>query len=564
MRSSKSFLTKTATAACLLASYLLLACSLLATQNPEVQASLSVDNRPWSSVELPVSLSAEVTRFIIDVSPSGFLKNRKFLLRADDCLENLSVNDKLLPIQPGCQFPAPTKLDLSFDQNNDPTRIKGLVRNLGNRSGLWFRPAGDDLTYLSVALISPLLVYFLSLYLIKTWCEVENRLLYSFASFGFLVRLVYFLFIPYWLFSYDAEEHLDYIFHIEKTSSIPAPDQGWQYYQNPLYYLAAAGTLKVSAHLGYPSLPTLKFFSLFLSLIGFLAVLQTARIYLRHRTSQIVAFSIAAIAPLLIMPASRISNDTLTLCLVCLSILCTAQTIKSRRESLGYLALVLASLAFLSKTAAIPVLISNLVFLSVIFRSNKKWIVMAWLGSIAICSPAPVRSAFHGDSGIVGQRTIATMNPSLRIDVEERNYFSFDLARVLETPYNQPHGENQGKNNFLEYFFLSSLTGEFAILKKGPISFALFLFTFLIIGLTLVGMATCFRKDKSKERYLLLVTLTSLGAVVCFSALYPYSPAQEARHVPWIVITISVFTARGLELLLIIQEQEEISEHSKV
>ncbi|MBM3989944.1 MAG: hypothetical protein FJ298_02940 [Planctomycetes bacterium] len=44
---------------------------------------------------------------------------------------------------------------------------------------------------------------------------------------------------------FDALGHLDYVEHVYRTWSVPYADQGWEMYQPPLYYFAAAGLWKL-------------------------------------------------------------------------------------------------------------------------------------------------------------------------------------------------------------------------------------------------------------------------------------------------------------------------------
>jgi hypothetical protein len=42
---------------------------------------------------------------------------------------------------------------------------------------------------------------------------------------------------------FDAKEHLKYINHIQEHRALPLPNEGWEMYQPPLYYLIAAASL---------------------------------------------------------------------------------------------------------------------------------------------------------------------------------------------------------------------------------------------------------------------------------------------------------------------------------
>ena len=517
---------------------------------PSVTAHISVKNS-WKSQPLPLLSSFEKTsRFIIKVSSNSPINSRSYWIRADDCIEQFKIDGELQSVDPICSFPDPVKLRLNFKSPKQEIKLTGILKNNGGRTGLWFETSRDDETFLSGIVLLPLGLYLLTLNYFKNHFAGDKLLFLSFAAFGALLRLYYFLFIPYWQYSYDAEEHLDYILAIANNLALPSPQQGWQFYQNPLYYILAATIFRFARLINFPEVLSIQILSLILSLITFWTILGIIKNALGNKSpGLVIAYTTATLAPLLIMPTSRISNDTLTICLGCLSVLAVVNSMAWKSYKLGYLSVILAALSVLSKSSALPILLANLLFFTLSKGVNKPHILKQAMLALLIISPVIVRNIYHQEAGIVGKDTISAINPRLSIEPSKRNFFSFDLKRVLETPFNQSYGDNSGKNNFLEYFLLSSISGEFRILKKGLISTSIIVGLLVIISLAMIGSISCFRKDANLERYLLLVFLLSFIALLLFTTIYPLGPTQEARHIPWIVITVGVFAGSGVEIL---------------
>ena len=519
--------------------------------SPSATAHISVRENSWKSQLLPLlSSSEETSRFIIKLSSKSPIGSRSYWLRADDCVEQLKIDDELQSVEPICSFPDPINLRLNFKSQNQEIKVTGLLKNKGGRAGLWLDTSRDDKTYLTVVILAPLAIYLITLSYLKKHFTDEKRLLLSFGAFGSLLRFYYFLFIPYWQYSYDAEEHLDYILMIANNLTIPSPHQGWQFYQNPLYYIMAALLFRFARFIDFPAVLSIQILSLALSLITFWAILGIVKNVLKRKSVGLVlAYVVTSIAPLLIMPTSRISNDTLTMCLASLSVLAVVKSVTSGSYKLSYLSIALASLSILSKSSALPILLANLLFFALKKGVNKPHILKQALLALIIISPIAIRNIYHQESGIVGKDTISAINPQLSIEPSKRNFLSFDLRRVLETPFNQSYGDNYGKNNFFEYFLLSSISGEFKILKEGLVSTSIIVGLLIILSLSTIGSFSCLRRDASLERYLLLLFLLSFTALLIFTTSYPLSPTQEARHIPWITITVAVFAGSGLNIL---------------
>jgi tetratricopeptide (TPR) repeat protein len=124
---------------------------------------------------------------------------------------------------------------------------------------------------------------------------------------------------------FDSKEHLKYINYIQEHRALPLPNEGWEMYQPPLYYLIAAAGL--SARKLSTSDPGS---ILVLRLIGaFMGIAQSALVFLSLRLlfparTAFVGLLLAAFLPMHLylahyvtneMPAATLATATLYLCL---------------------------------------------------------------------------------------------------------------------------------------------------------------------------------------------------------------------------------------------------------
>ena len=68
----------------------------------------------------------------------------------------------------------------------------------------------------------------------------DARLFAAPAVCGVLLRCVYAASTPYFVRAWDWDGHLEYITHVADHWTIPSAASGWETYQPPLYYFAAA------------------------------------------------------------------------------------------------------------------------------------------------------------------------------------------------------------------------------------------------------------------------------------------------------------------------------------
>ncbi|HEY9683879.1 MAG TPA: glycosyltransferase family 39 protein [Oculatellaceae cyanobacterium] len=138
---------------------------------------------------------------------------------------------------------------------------------------------------------------------------------------GVALRFYYYFQTPYGVRVHDQLCHLEYVGYVMDHGTIPSGGGGFEYYQPPLYYFAAAGFGKLIEATGIPQWPTLTEYVPYLALgcsilTLFVAALISMRLYrLQNEIVWRLAFVyyMAVFPGLIFMGAKSINNDTFLL-----------------------------------------------------------------------------------------------------------------------------------------------------------------------------------------------------------------------------------------------------------
>jgi tetratricopeptide (TPR) repeat protein len=158
---------------------------------------------------------------------------------------------------------------------------------------------------------------------------------------------------------FDAQEHLKYIKYIQEHRALPLPNEGWEMYQPPLYYLIAAAIL-LPLHLSVDdqmSIPVLRLFGAFLGVAQFVVVFLSLRLLFPARTA-LVGLLLAAFLPMHLYLAHYVTNEMLAAALATAALYLCLRLLKSngwRASQFVWLGLALGA-ATLTKATAILLL----------------------------------------------------------------------------------------------------------------------------------------------------------------------------------------------------------------
>ena len=158
---------------------------------------------------------------------------------------------------------------------------------------------------------------------------------------------------------FDAKEHLEYISYIQEHRALPLPNEGWEMYQPPLYYLIAAASLsacKLSIN-DTTSILVLRMIGAFLGIAQLVFVFLSLRLLFSARTA-LVGLSLAAFLPMHLYLAHYVTNEILAAALATVTLYLCLRLLKSnapRVSQFAWLGLALGA-AMLAKATAILLL----------------------------------------------------------------------------------------------------------------------------------------------------------------------------------------------------------------
>jgi tetratricopeptide (TPR) repeat protein len=129
---------------------------------------------------------------------------------------------------------------------------------------------------------------------------------------------------------FDSQEHLKYIEYIQQHRTLPSPNEGWEMYQPPLYYLIAAASLS-ACNLSIndsSSVLVLRLFGAFLGVAQFVFVFLSLRLLLPARTA-VIGLLLAAFLPMHLYLAHNVTNEMLIAALSTVTLYLCLRLLKS-------------------------------------------------------------------------------------------------------------------------------------------------------------------------------------------------------------------------------------------
>jgi tetratricopeptide (TPR) repeat protein len=185
-------------------------------------------------------------------------------------------------------------------------------------------------------------------------------------------RIVLFIFAVLWLLlfwnnarllpfhtGFDSKEHLKYINYIQEHRALPLPNEGWEMYHPPLYYLIAAASLsacKLSIN-DSTSIFVLRLLGAFLGIAQFVLVFLSLRLLFPARTA-FIGLLLAAFLPMHLYLAHYVTNEMLAAVLATLTLYLCLRLLKSETmhaSQFAWLGLALGA-AMLAKATGILLL----------------------------------------------------------------------------------------------------------------------------------------------------------------------------------------------------------------
>ena len=158
---------------------------------------------------------------------------------------------------------------------------------------------------------------------------------------------------------FDSKEHLNYISYIQQHRALPLPNEGWEMYQPPLYYLIAAASLsacKLSIN-DTTSILVLRFIGAFFGIAQLVFVFHSLRLLFSARTA-LVGLLLATFLPMNLYLAHYVTNEILAAALATVTLYLCLRLLKSgasRVSQFAWLGLALGA-AMLAKATGVLLL----------------------------------------------------------------------------------------------------------------------------------------------------------------------------------------------------------------
>lgn len=383
---------------------------------------------------------------------------------------------------------------------------------------------------------------------------------------GVLVRLFYFDRFGVMVFQHDWQGHVDMIKYIAEHWQLPAiPNKGWEYPQQPLYYLITAllyGSLESIGLRDPEILLGIGYFSLFCSVVFLLYGYRLLKLLTDSHWVQAVGVAFIALTPSLVYMSARINNDVLVMALSSVALFYTVRGYQHDFHKDFGIALVSVSLLFLTKvsSASIELLFFALLILTYmrVDRSNaqrlKKYLFIYGFVGIFLLSMTlwrvylPLEGSFY----MVNSAEF----PKQTLEVLDMNYFaSFNYTDLVSTAQSHVYGNDAVRHSFLTYQFGTMFFGEFdypffwerspylSMVMQSIYMFGMvFLFGFL-------GYLVHLYKENRLNLVLFGVVLINLILILKFVFSYPSICNTDFRYFVSSFLLIGFIFAQGLHYL---------------
>ncbi|MEI6728455.1 MAG: hypothetical protein WCK98_02325 [bacterium] len=552
-------------------------------------------SKPDGSVKivdnLPILISPSVEgKYTVDGNLQiNRFSQKKFKIIPDNCLQSLYINDQQvdlnMPASMLCDLKNGFTLDLSDKLKDGNNKIQFNVKDDGGAMLLLIYSSLDDPIFFILSIMVVLCVLILvGVFLLKNKWNYSLILLFL---VGIVIRITYLSYTHFNLRTHDVDGHIDYINFLLENHRLPDSKACWQCYQPPVYYTLASVLVYIWRFFkldfifdSYLFLQTVSVF--FYSVFCYYGVQIIRTVFQCLKTSKFLLFSASSMFilwPVGIIHSVRIGNDLLLYPLYAAGLYYLILWWQKNQSKDLYKASVLSILAVLTKSnGAVLVLIillclafkfwlsrqqlwDDFVSLMKHFKANKTFdsrkkellravrsdfvyiieIIVAGIififGGLALYAKA----VYAGDKELIGNS--GGLNSALAVKNNLENYLFFDVKDFLTIPFASPWVDEGGRQYFFNYFFKTSLFGEFQVenfLNKNlAILLSFLLFVAIVVVCYFLAMLNLEKVQKHLPLILNLLILPISLAYIRSS--YPFSPSNDFRYVVPFLISFVVF-----------------------
>ena len=523
---------------------------------------------PWKQVELPYSApTGHGTLQFRAHLWGGPLGPRSIAIVPDDHFESLWIDDVAVPL---AEVPPAELADWRFGFTVPIARylhpgdnvIVAHVRNEGGLGGLDLR--GDPYEWTGVVELVAGIGALLALA-----GELLRRFRVPWSSVtvvlaAVVVHVAYLAVTPDDLRHHDAQAHLEYIEYLANHRALPDPEQGYMFYQPPLYYVLSAlqWTGLRAIGVGRPILLwSLQVQSMVVELAFALLSIATARLCLRRvpaagfgpgigREPWIEALLAALVLlwPATVVHAVRVANDDLAYLFFAGSFYFTCRWwLFGIRRDVAWASL-LAGLGVLTKVndvVAFGVLLLAVVGRLALLEHDRRileyvrrvGIAMACLlASVAGALAVAFREWLAGqrDHLLASNANHRTSNAAfLTVGNHLQNYLMLDVPTFLKQPFTSPWDDSRGRQWFWNYLLKTSLFGEFDYKNPwlGRIGIVISALLLVLMVQLVAGALLVRRRQWLDEMPLVASVVLWVASIAAFRFSAPSASSNDFRYV---------------------------------
>ena len=416
-----------------------------------------------------------------------------------------------------------------------------------------------DFIVLSILLTVPITLFLISiLNRLLNRVEIEplplrensiSKIAILIITLGVIVRVLYFNKYGVMLFQHDWQGHIDLIKYLAENYTVPAvPNKGWEYPQQPLYYIITAIIYKFSnGDLNY-----IGYFSILSSII-FLIYSYRVLNLIADRYTIYIALLFLSFTPSLIYMSARVNNDILVLALSAISIFYIVKSYTLGFKRYFFIALLFTTLLFLTKisTATVELLFFILLLLNRGYSSQRYIFGVIGVSILTLTLwhlYHPLMEKFYFvNSAKFPKQTIEELNSDY--------FLSFNFLELLKQSFSYVFGDNRVRFSFPTYQFGTMIFGEFDykyFIKKDPnitilMRSIITLSTIYIIGL--FSYIISIYRENIIQKLLFGVFIVNLLLILKFIREYPSICNSDFRYFVGSFTIIAYIFAKGLRRL---------------
>jgi hypothetical protein len=518
-------------------------------------------NNKTENATLPYSADM-ANNEVFFISFNLLVKNKyeKFNIVPDDCLQEISVNGEVVPldgVKGLCNYVEGAYIDFSKYLQEGLNYFEIRAINHGSPGGLRI-----DKEYTGFKMLS-FMHYVFALLLLLSIALILKKLNFKLVAtsiilLGITVRLIVYVNTGPMQNPYDVLEHLEYVKIISEEKRIPKSDEGWSTFQPPLYYIASA-VVKNIADRYNPNFTNriLQQMSLLLSFASIiLGVAFIINLFGNRLTAYLTAL-VSVLWPGFVLAAPRIGNDNLLYFGALFCIFFAQRYWNSHKNSDIFFASLGAAIALAAKSTGFVVLsvwviiyILNAIF-SLKIGSLRILIVSIFIVALSIgfSNYRTFISIYDGKKAELVGNT-GGLHSGLKVQNAIGNYLYFDMQDYLLTPYTNAWDDKGGRQYFWNYAIKSSLYMYREIgLMNSPAGrilatllniLALLIFAFAIWGIINV---------RFREIPAILFGVSLFAALIYLRVSYPYSSSNNFHYILPVLFPLSYFSVRGVQIL---------------